>query len=130
MKIKYFHHELARDVACGKPMHYLLVKYKAFKVGKQTLKKLFENPEFMAMVDEINSKINDKVADTRKRLQLLSDKALDVIENVLNDEKQSLAKINIASDVLKMAGIPMKDKEVEIKPITIKLEKAGKEEEK
>jgi hypothetical protein len=123
MKYKYYMSELARDVACGKPVEYLLKKYKPFKLGKTGLKKLLEDQEFQMMVNEVNDKINDKVADTRKRLQLLSDKALDVIEDLLNTERPFPGKVDVAIDVLKMAGVPVKEQARETLPVVIRIEK-------
>lgn len=119
MKLKYYAHELARDVACGKSVDYLLKKYKPFKLGKTMLKRMLEDQEFQMIVKEINDKIDDKLAETRKRLILMSDKALDVIQEKLDTGKLNKEHTDLAVDVVKMSGIG--DKQTKDASITLKI---------
>ena len=83
MAYSYFHNELARDIAIGRPEEEILKKYTRFHLSKNKLKKLLDSPNFQLLLEDINNRLDEETAKARRRLISLSQKALDILESDL-----------------------------------------------
>jgi len=95
------------------------------------MERLMNDPEFLAEVDKVNEKLNEELAKARKRILMLADKAIDIIEDELNKPPHPMGagkKVDTAFDLLKMANVPVKDQEKVREPLVIRLVKDEKEE--
>jgi len=86
-KLKYWHFELARDIALGKPEETILKRYKAFRLSKNLLKWLLEEPVFLEELKKLNEEADKVVKEVRKKTALLSLRALEILEEDMNQPK-------------------------------------------
>ena len=124
IKFKYYVREVARQVAVGHDFDYIVSHNKKFGLTLGGLRKLLKDSEFLALVENINDKLDDEVARARKRLVLLSDKAINVVDEVLSLPMSPLTTKVIrdtAVDVIKQSGIGVEKSQKEVQPITINL---------
>lgn len=126
-KLKPWHKALARDRIYGRHRDVLLKKYKCHV---NTYLRVTTSPIFLEYEAELEHMAEQAVVNSKKRLIMLGDKALDKVEEVLDFELKEtpegkMAGVNyklqsdIAMEVLKGGGVADKKVSLESADLTI-----------